>query len=198
TVTVSLCSAAGWWCLPGLALTLMRKIAGTVIRSEALRTAAARRVTTRLPLRRRELLLSLRPEELRTVMPRERSRLRRAKRICPEGAMTIDRSGGALAPAPTFSERNGCPRLILSPPVIVGRPATVHAIVPRAETPEASVTVIVEVLLRARFGVPLTSPVEEAIESPDGRPLARHASACPALSEARSWRCTASPTRAVC
>src|ERR1700755_3026990 len=120
--------------LPGLAFFLLlllaftRARAGTVMRREAVRTAGVRSVTTRSLPRRREAFFSLRPDPLRRVIPRARALFARAKRTWEEGAITIDRIGGALRPAPTFSDSDGRPlALTVSPPLIVGRPATDQA-----------------------------------------------------------------------
>ena len=174
TVTVRLCSAAARWRLPGAAfLTLISVMAGTVTRSEAVRTAALRNVTTRSPPRTLATLLRRWPEPLRTVIPRARSRARLAKRTCLEGTTTIDWIAGALVPAPTFSDSDGRPlALTVSPPVIVGRPAMFQAIAAWAVEPDASVTVIVVLALPARLGPPVISPVPAASDSPAGSPAA--------------------------
>ena len=155
-------------------MALISVIAGTVTRSDALRTAELRSVTTRSPPRSLAALLRRWPEPLRTVIPRERSRVRLAKRIWREGTTTIDWIAGALLPAPTLSASDGRPwALTLSPPVIVGRPATVQATAACAVEPDVSVTVMVALVFPARLGLPVIRPVLVATERPAGRPVAR-------------------------
>src|SRR6202012_5999017 len=153
-------------------LALTSRMAGTVTRSEAVRTAAVRSVTTRAAPRSREAFLSRLPEPPRTVIPRVRSWARRAKRTWLEGATTIDWMGGALRPAPTFSSSDGRPLLTVSPPVIVGSPAIDPVTGACADEPTESVTVMVDVDLPVRLGVPEISPVLAATLSPAGRPVA--------------------------
>src|SRR6185312_725461 len=143
TLTVTVWSTAEPWCLPFFFLALTSVRAGTVTRSEALRTGVLRNVTTRLPPRSAAVLLRRWPDALRTVIPRERSRARLAKRIWLDGTTTIERIGGASVPAPTLSDSCGRPFLTVSPPVIVGRPATIQAMAASVVEPDASVTVMV-------------------------------------------------------
>ena len=85
----------------------------------------------------------------------------------------IDWIAGASVPAPTRSDSDGRPRrLTVTPPAIVGRPATVQDMPAVALNPEASDTEIVAVALPALVGVPVISPVVREMDRPGGRPAA--------------------------
>ena len=85
----------------------------------------------------------------------------------------MDWIGGALRPAPTRSDSAGRPlALTVSPPVIVGRPATDQTMGALAVAPDESVAVIVAVALPVRVGLPEIRPVAGATERPEGRPVA--------------------------